>query len=394
MALNDLTRFQLKRVNPFQGLVIDAEAWRDAHNYHREQLRLHTLAFHNTGIVYGLGLSASIPPDSSMTIQPGMGVDPEGNVIVIPQLLRYKMQTQKSGLVYLVAEFREVPGEPYQPPDGGQPTRMLDAYRIQERDKLPAEPYLELGRIDFDPSGGPIRDASSASSPGKNQIDLRFRKMSTAAAIDRIVQVPAPVERSRLEPQTVVIGHVVMGDAPADLHLAGIRNLCRHLSRDNGVVASVDGNISLSRDLTTYSLLYITGSGRFELNPDQEETVGTFLRSGGAIVGEGCSESSETASKGSKEFGLAFNQLASRLKHKLEIVKRGHAILSSWHVFSEVPQGAESGMLLEGGRMVYSGSDYGCAWLGGRSSQPLSREIIRAAFEFGANMFSYVRMTK
>ena len=50
MELKDIIKFQLKRVNPFQGLVIDADTWRDAHNYHREQQRLHMLAFHKIGI--------------------------------------------------------------------------------------------------------------------------------------------------------------------------------------------------------------------------------------------------------------------------------------------------------------------------------------------------------
>ena len=29
MALEDLIRFQFKRVNPFQGLVLDADTWKD-----------------------------------------------------------------------------------------------------------------------------------------------------------------------------------------------------------------------------------------------------------------------------------------------------------------------------------------------------------------------------
>ena len=54
MALDDIIKFQLKRVNPFQGLVVDTDIWRDAHEYHRDQQRLHMLAFHNVGIVGGI----------------------------------------------------------------------------------------------------------------------------------------------------------------------------------------------------------------------------------------------------------------------------------------------------------------------------------------------------
>ena len=256
MALDDLGRFHLKRVNPFQGLVIDADAWRDAHNYHREQLRLHTLAFHETGIVTGLIVSANNPADLTVVVEPGMGVDSEGNVIVVSQRQRYKLQTQKAGLVHMVVQFREVPGEPYQPPDGGQPTRMLDAYRIEERDKLPSDPYLELGRIDFDPAGGSIRDARAASSPGKNEIDLRFRK-SSRAPLPEIPPPPKPsapqparpsvpvAETLHREPVTVIVGHMVLGDALENLHVLGLQNLCRELSQGD-LVASVEHNISLT----------------------------------------------------------------------------------------------------------------------------------------------------
>jgi hypothetical protein len=51
-------------------------------------------------------------------------------------------------------------------------------------------------------------------------------------------------------------------------------------------------------------------------------------------------------------------------------------------------------MLLEGGRIIYSGSDYGCAWQGGHQSQSLSRDIIRSSFEMGANMAVYAQMMK
>jgi hypothetical protein len=85
VSLEELIRFQLKRVNPFQGLVIDADAWQDAHNYHRNHQRLHLLAFHGTGIVAGLEVVSHNPPDSSVVIQPGLAVDPEGNTIIVSQ---------------------------------------------------------------------------------------------------------------------------------------------------------------------------------------------------------------------------------------------------------------------------------------------------------------------
>ena len=76
------------------------------------------------------------------------------------------------------------------------------------------------------------------------------------------------------------------------------------------------------------------------------------------------------------------------------MVIRGHNLLSLDYLFSEVPPGAEPGMLLEGGQMIYSGSDYGKAWQGGSQDKPLPRDIIRSAFEMGANIIAYARMIK
>jgi len=410
MSIEDIGKFQLKKVNPFQGLVIDADAWRDAHNYHANHMRVHLLAFHQTGIVEGLEVQANNTPDLSVTVQAGVAVDPEGNVIIVGQKQRYKLQTQKAGIVYLVIQFREVAGEPYQPPTGGQPTRLLDAYRIQERDKLPAEAYLELARIDFDPAKNAITDAKSAARPGKNEIDLRNRISKPAAAPTPLTGAAAPVVEKAPPPQTrtevtkvvevakpvetIVIGHAVLGGTDIPGHTAGLQNLLRYAGQKGDPQYNLEDNISLDQDLSRYTMIFISGSARFEIPANQQAALTKYLQAGGTVFGEGCSGGEEGNTKAAKDFGLAFNQLAGQLKHRLESVKRGHLLLSAYHVFSEVPAGVENGMLMEGGQMIYSGSDYLCAWQGGHTSRPLSREIIRTAFEMGDNILAYARMAK
>jgi hypothetical protein len=399
MALKDIIKFQLKRVNPFQGLVIDADTWRDAHNYHRDQQRLHILTFHKTGIVEGLEVSASSPPDLSVNIHQGAAIDPEGNFIIVPQAQRYQLQTRQKGTIYLVIQFREIPAEPYQPPEGGQPTRILEAYRIEERDKLPAEPYLELARIDFDPAEEAIRDAKNPSRPGKSEINLGFRQEVPSIVPGKTATVApektaAAKETASRSKETITLGRVVLGGASKDLHGTGLKNLIRQINQQDNFVANLEENIPLAEGINRCTLIYLTGNSHFELTAEQQAALSGFLQSGGVIFGEGCFEG-EPESKGAKEFGLAFNQLASQLKCKLEVVQRDHSLLTAVHIFSEVPRGAEpSGMLLEGGHIVYSGSDYGCAWQGGHQDTPLSRDIIRSSFEMGTNIVAYAQMVK
>lgn len=396
----EITKFQLKRVNPFQGLVIDSDTWEDAHNYHRNQQRLHLLAFHKTGIVEGLEVTGNNPADLSVTIQPGLAIDPEGNTIIVSQTQNYQIQTRQKGTIYLVIQFREIPSEPYQPPEGGQATRILEAYRTEQRDKLPDEPYLELARIDFDPAEEVIRDAKNPSKPGKNEINLSFRQEANVAAPAEPV-APAKAATATTEPpspnrKTFVLGHAVLGESDKNLHIDGLQNLARETTRENSVVFDVAKNISLDKDIDQYAMIYLTGNSSFELSEEQQAALSGFLQANGVIFGEGCSEGQEEAkSKGAREFGLAFNQLASQLNCKLETVQHGHPLLSAAHIFSMVPRGAEpNGLLLEGGHMVYSGSDYGCAWQGGHEDDLLSRDIIRSSFEMGANIIAYAHMTK
>lgn len=402
MDFEDIARFQLKRVNPFQGLVIDSDTWRDAHEYHRGQQRLHMLAFHNVGIVGGLKVVASDPADLSVSIQPGMAVDNEGNVIIVPEPQHYQIQTQEKTTIYLIIQFREVATEPYQPPEGGQPTRIIEAYRIQEREKLPDEPYLELCRISFDPAEKTIKNIGKSSKPGKNEIDLRYRQEVTQQIPAKVEissapeKAPVPVRESADIPvDTVAIGYAVLGEAEKTLHLAGLQNLVNEVNHQTAFRVSLVDNITLDKELDQLALIYLTGNGKFELNEKAQEILNDFLRSGGVIFGDGCAVGQQgTSTKGSKEFGLAFNQLAGLLNCKLEVVRRDHPLLSACHVFAEVPPGTEPAMLLEGGHMVYSSSDYGCAWQGGREDESLSRSDIRSTFEMGTNIIAYARMTK
>ena len=411
MEFKDVIKFQMKRENPFEGLVIDADTWRDALGYHRDHQRLHILTFHSTGIVGGLEVNANDPPDLSVVIQPGIGIDPEGNTIIVAKSQKYKIQTREKGIIYLIIMFREVPGGPYQPAEGGQPTRIVEGYRIEEREDLPAEPYLELARIDFDPAAKAINDPANPSKPGKNEVNFSFRRGAAAAPSVQVAAPPPPPPppppqpaaapppsapekpKSNPEPpaqtrEVITVGHAVLGEADKNLHLAGLQNLAREINSRDNLEIKVEKNIPLGKNLNKCRMLYLTGNGSFELSDDEQSALGKLLESGGVIFGEGCSEG-EAQMKGSKEFGLAFNKLAGQLKCKLENVQQGHPLLISAHIFSEVPAGAGAGMLLEGGLMVYSGGDYGCAWQGGHEGDPLPRETIRSSVEMGFNILSY-----
>src|SRR5215210_7472511 len=177
---NAVPRIQLKRVNPFMGLMIDAQTWLDSHDYHRYAEQAHSLALHGWGIVSGLEVDATDPIDRSVWIRPGVAVDPEGKLIIVAQPFRYQIATQEPGLIYLVLMFREIPTDPALSIEDGseRPSRLLEAYAIYERDRLPDQPHVELARIQQSPGKKPLKDAADQTAPKVDEIDNRYREQA------------------------------------------------------------------------------------------------------------------------------------------------------------------------------------------------------------------------
>ncbi|MCH8062978.1 MAG: hypothetical protein IH861_10795, partial [Chloroflexi bacterium] len=62
-------------------------------------------------------------------------------------------------------------------------------------------------------------------------------------------------------------------------------------------------------------------------------------------------------------------------------------LFTSHYLFAQAPDGPDgSGVIVAGDGLIYSDSDYGCLWDGGRPDVPASREAIRSALELGTNL--------
>jgi hypothetical protein len=155
----------------------------------------------------------------------------------------------------------------------------------------------------------------------------------------------------------------------------------------------LEENVTLDKNIERFSLLYITGGKDFKLSEDQQSSLEGFMKSNGVLFAEDCSEV-ETGNNNSKKQGPVYNELVSKLKLKLKPVHQEAPILSNINLFSEIPQGAKRGVFLKSDIVIYSDNDYGCAWQGGHKGNPLSREVIRSAFEIGANIIEYAYQTK
>ena len=372
MTLEGIARFQTVRVNPFEGLIVDAATWGDAHGYHRDQQRLHALTSHGEGIVAGLRVCAHNPPDMSVTIWPGVAVDGEGNAIVVAQPQRYYLQARREGVAYLVIQFREIPlgegGRPAESLDGA--SRIREAYRIQQRDSLPTEPYVELARVQLTVQTSAVADADLDAEPRAGMLDLRFRKTVALA--------------SRGE---IAIGRLVPaqgGQPSCPRHSRGLSFLCRQLALAEQIQGRFLGPVKLGEDTSHCDLLYLDACQRPSFNSSELAEMESFLRRGGVVLIEPCT--GEAGGSANDELRVFFDALAQRLGGA-RAIDREHAILRVRHVFAAAPAGGNpEGALLEAGGLIFSERDYGCAWQGGRGSTPLDRETIRSATELGVNL--------
>ena len=368
---NAVPRVQLKRVNPFMGLMIDAQTWGDSHDYHRLAGQVHSLAMHGWGIVTGLEVDAASPADRSVWIRPGVAIDPDGRMIIVAQPFRYQITTQVAGLMYLVLMFREIPTQPAISIEDGseKPSRLLEAYAIYERDRLPDQPHVELARVMLTDGKKSLKDAADSTHPQGDEIDNRFREQAGIR--------PGPRA-------TISVWKPEKAEAALASHYSGPTRLYSALTN-----SSIEWRLR-RRDYVEGStepidadLLIMPFTASTKISEAEGNLLSVFLDQGGVLLLEGC------ASATSPEAQKVIGAISQAVRRKPQPVTRNHPLLSSRHVFSAPPPGASAGQLFEGDGLLVSTSDYTCAWNGGLDKKAMDRADIRTAVEFAENMLAY-----
>ena len=369
MYRNGIPSGQLKRVNPFQGLMIDADTWRDAHDYHRLHQQRHGLLLHGWGIVSGLEVRPHDPPDRSLEIGAGVAVDAEGRLMVVAQPTRYHLNAEEPGLIYLLLTFRDIPSEPFGAAleDGKRvPSRLREGFLIAEYDRLPDTPYVELARVRLSAAGRPVVAAPAPARPAEDQLDLRFR---VAAG---------------LRPGALVGVGCWQGAADEGTdHATGLAALVQELAGPRWQVEWHEVFAGAAEPIAG-DLLALPLEDMNNLPDGDVQRLTAFLDGGGVVLAESCGGRLSQA-----ETTVALAGLARALGRTGAPVAVGHPLLTAAHIFTAPPPGAVAGDVLEADGLVLSGADYACAWKGCAPDRPLGREAIRTAQEWGANLLAY-----
>lgn len=368
-----LQLFPKKRMKPIDGMAVTAEVWEEAHEYHRNLLRYHTLFNHGAGIITGLEVIARDPADSMVFILPGIATDSVGRTIVLPEPFAYDFG-QREGLHYLLLTHQE--GRP-QSGNGREdaPLYVHAGYGLEAVSKPVSTPHVELARVKRSGAAGAVRDADTPNLPLENEIDLRYRQ-----AIGARTSTPLSIG-------------VLAGDDLEASTFRGVDMLTHALRRHSSRSFCADLEVHLTERLEAYALLCCapidlhqwisTHWGR-----DGTKVLYEYWQNGGTLFIEPAANDLE------KEPGLlesAVEQLSGYWGINLASIERNHPLLISPHLFAEPPVGAKrtNGGVWVGDGLIVSANGYRHLWMGERQHSVATREEIRTAMEWGENIVAY-----
>jgi hypothetical protein len=360
-----LKKFPTKRIKPFDGMAITAHTWEEAHEFHRLQHRFHALCGHGAGIVTGLEVIASDPPDTSVYVLPGIAVDPLGQTIVLPQPVSYDIGREMEGLLYVLLSYGESrPRAGEDNPQADDPKYIHAEFSLFARTVLPSGPWVELARVTRQSRDAPFYNVRNWANPGLNEIDLRFRR-----------EVGAPPE--------VSLATCYMGAETARSHGLGITYLAQAINRLRSYRVTVMDNVALAPGIESNTLIYLVGQGAFELSPGQMNGLYNFVQRGrGTLLIESLDPTAESI----------FLNMLKTLGLPLEPIPAGHRVLTDPYLFAVPPAGFEtqgSPRVSLGDGVIFSTHSYGRLWQGQQRDGVPSREQIRAAIEWGTNIIAY-----
>ena len=232
---SEIKPLPLNRVAVKDGLLLTADLWEQAHNYHRQKQNLFYQSFHTPGIVAGLGVSViEAPREISaqyrdfrwLRIQPGVAVDAMGNAIIVPTPIDFRIASalkKEPFTVYLVISYVA----PEELEGNAEQEIITETFRIDEKINPPQGLEVELCRILFQASSVQLAKQSLTNAidifnPEPNSLDLRYRRQAGIRA-----------------QKTIRIGQIINGNSRVDQVANNFSSLLRSL---RGLYPQMEGD--------------------------------------------------------------------------------------------------------------------------------------------------------
>ena len=367
-----------ERLQAADGLLINAQRWKQAHEYHRQRQNVHYQSISQPGIVCGLGVTIIPAPQKVeakysdkrwVQIQPGIAIDVAGNPIVISRPIDFRISTEVSGkeplTVYLVATYID----PDQLRRDATREIVQETFRIDEKSTTPPNLDVEICRILLQPGQVEITPSADVFFPGYNNTDLRYRRIAQS------------------RPQSIVrLAQVNHSDPDCAKNFFQVPYLLQAVEALYPPLRTVEelGQVAFTDNMQDFDLLYFTGKQALTINSRELESLKVYLNSGGVLLVDAPIDA--TALIDSTQ-ALA-QQLGSPLR-PLEEWRKDHPLRMKPFLFAALPvvNGQPIRLLTCGGIILVIG-DIASAW-GLDSALSLSRITIRTAQELGVNILQF-----
>lgn len=368
----------LQRLHVYDSLMMNAERWQKAQQYHRQRQNVHYQSLNEPGIVYGLGVRVITAPAEAaakfsdrrwLEIQPGIAIDLEGNPIVVDpstdRTFRIATPAPTTGsiTVYLVVSYVE----PQNPKHKQGSDLIREWFRFDEKTSPPTEKEIELCRIRLQPATVELETPTDVLFPSYNQLDLRSRQKAKARP-QTVVQIATILNVSDRTHENLSYLMQSIGNLYASLH-------------GTSEIAQVD----LHSQIPNYDLLYVTGWQALNLDTKELDTLIKYLLTGGVIFIE-VPQNSRLLVEDIKK--LITFQLEISLQSWQELI-RNHPLRTQPFLFAALPQiNHQQIQLWNGGGIVLVEGDLSGAW-GLDENLSLERNDIRTAQELAINVLDF-----
>lgn len=371
--------YPTRRIDPRDGMAINADVWKEAHDYHRLRDQHHTLLAGH-GILHGLEVVQTKLASSSVWILPGFAVDGDGRTIVLKASHKCDVGSSRGRVyLYLTASEHEMRGDGRTAPadeDEVHLRYMQEDVNIIASALLPkaGDAFVELARIQRSDLVA-VKDAIQPRRPGNNEIDLRHRR----EVLPRVLP-------------TVNAGVLHLGAMDSGAW-AGLDALAQSAAFAQQCRLVIEDQVTLDDNSAASDLLFVRAQAPFTPEPALVAALRAWLDARRVLFVDVAGDGANAGA-----LAVSLDTMFTALGLTLTAMPPTHPLLSSPHRFSQWPDGGQQGSIRiatqPACRVIVSDMNLCALWRGDAHGKPAPREAIRAAHEWGMNMLAYVLRAK
>jgi hypothetical protein len=405
---SSLRSLPLERLQVTDGLLLTAERWRVAHEYHRQRQNVHYQALQQPGVVCGLKVGVMAAPEEMaaqyrdqrwLRVEPGVAIDTLGNPIIVPEAIAYRLASEPprsgSAIIYLVLSYVD----PDRLERSVEPELVQETFRIDEKTTPPDALEVELCRVVIQAGAVCLEENPDVFSPGVNHVDLRYRQQVQARPLGRVRVGGTGEQWESLGRSLSALYPSLSAEIVEETNEFSIADL---LVLDSQQLIFDDARVeSLKQHLRTGGTILVNAAGdaRFAklgmIRQELQSTLAKIVRDSSLVV-----EQQEVAAElveveaSLMEMVEAIAQPVRALAEQMGVaiggqLERAHPLRHQPFMFGQFPviQGMPIEVLAWGGMVLVIGN-LGEAW-GVDEAMLLPRETMRSAQELGINLLHF-----